>query len=102
MGLVQCHRVEYDDGDTANEDLRHRTYRLPNLKGDQVFNPDADAESPMYSYSVPGSKPGAALIGQRIEVWWAQDEAFYAGVIKSYKRVGTSLVAVSVSVPAND
>lgn len=98
---MQGHRVQYDDGDTANEDLRHRTYRLPNLAGDQVFNPDADAESAMFTYSAPGSKSGNALIGQLIQVWWAQDEAFYAGVVKSYKKVGTSLI-VKASVLLKD
>lgn len=34
-----------------------------------------------------GMRTGMALKGQRIEVWWAQDERFYAGVITSYKKV---------------
>lgn len=34
-----------------------------------------------------GMKTGMALKGQRIEVWWAQDEAFYPGIITSYKKV---------------
>ena len=34
-----------------------------------------------------GMKTGMALKGKRIEVWWAQDEMFYAGVVTSYKKV---------------
>lgn len=97
-GVWQGHRVEYDDGDIAFEDLSYRTYRLPNLTGDKIFNPDADVESPMVVHNgpSPGQKSGdalpvtvkgAKLIGQRIEVWWAEDEQFYSGVIKSYKKV---------------
>lgn len=102
----------YDDGDFHHENLTYRTYRLPDLSGDKVFNPEADAESlPMTnlgagsgtkkkkekdtSPSVPQAigkpngamKSGTALIGQRIQVWWAKDEEYYTGIIKSYKKV---------------
>ena len=108
--------MDYDDGDSLHENLTHRTHRLPDLAGDTVFNPEADAESPAVTYNgaasdakpggkadksggKPGSKSdmksggkagmkyGMALKGQRIEVWWAQDEEFYAGVVTSYKKV---------------
>lgn len=116
--MVQGHRVDYDDGDSLQENLTHRTHRLPDLAGDMVFNPEADAESPMVPYCGPdygaksgqkadmksGGKPGAkpggkagtksgmALKGQRIEVWWAQDEEFYSGVVTSYKKVHSLIV----------
>ena len=86
---MQGHRVKYDDKTWGLEDLNHRTYKLPGLTGDKVFNPDADAQSPLVAYTppTPGVKSGMALVGQRIHVWWAQDEQFYPGVIKSYRKV---------------
>lgn len=35
----------YDDGDEGIEDLHHKKHKLPELYGDEVFNPDADAFS---------------------------------------------------------
>lgn len=35
----------YDDKDVGFEDLQHKKHKLPDLAGDQVFNPDADAVS---------------------------------------------------------
>lgn len=86
---MQGHRVKYDDGTCEHEDLTHRAYKLPGLAGDTVFNPDADVQSPLVAHTppTPGAKSGMALVGQRIQVWWAQDEEFYPGVIKSYKKV---------------
>lgn len=86
---LQGHKVQYDDGDCHQENLKHRTYRLPGLAGSKVFNLEADAKSPLVLYTPPSSgvKSGTALIGQRVEIWWAQDEAFYPGVVKSYKKV---------------
>ena len=131
---MQGHRVDYDDGDCLHENLTHRTHRLPDLAGDTVFNPEADAESPAAidsgpapdakpgrkSDNKPGGRPGTksdvkhgsesdmkssgraalkygmALKGQRIEVWWAQDEEFYAGIVTSFKKV-TQLKMLSFS-----
>ena len=35
----------YDDGDVGLEDLQLKKHKLPDLAGDEVFNPDADAVS---------------------------------------------------------
>ena len=35
----------YDDGEVGLEDLQHKKHKLPDLAGDQIFNPDADAVS---------------------------------------------------------
>lgn len=114
--------MDYNDGDSLLENLMHRTHRLPDLAGAIVFNPEADADSPMVPCYGPdsgvksghkadmkpdgkpgaksggkaGAKSGMALKGQRIEVWWAQDEEFYSGVVTSYKKVHL-LIVFSIS-----
>lgn len=35
----------YDDEEVGFEDLQHKKHKLPDLAGDEVFNPDADAVS---------------------------------------------------------
>lgn len=35
----------YDDGEVGFEDLQQKKHKLPDLAGDEVFNPDADAVS---------------------------------------------------------
>lgn len=35
----------YEDGEVGFEDLQHKKHKLPDLAGDEVFNPDADAVS---------------------------------------------------------
>lgn len=35
----------YDDGEVGFEDLQHKKHKLPDLHGDEVLNPDADALS---------------------------------------------------------
>ena len=46
---TQClqgkHRVVYDDGEVGFEDLQQKKHKLPDLAGDQILNPDADAVS---------------------------------------------------------
>ena len=37
--------MRYDDDEVGEEDLQHKKHRLPDLYGDQVLNPDADAPS---------------------------------------------------------
>ena len=44
-GVQGKHRVVYDDGEVGTEDLQHKKHRLPDLTGDEVLNPDADALS---------------------------------------------------------
>lgn len=43
----------YDDGDVDFEDLQHKKHKLPDLAGDEVFNPDADAVSSSDSEDKP-------------------------------------------------
>lgn len=60
-------------------------------KSDVRPGPESDkkpaAKAGMKPGAKAGMKTGMALKGQRIEVWWAQDEAFYPGIITSYKKV---------------
>lgn len=35
----------YDDGEVGMEDLQQKKHKLPDLTGDKVLNPDADALS---------------------------------------------------------
>lgn len=43
----------YDDGEVDFEDLQHKKHKLPDLAGDKVFNPDADALSSSDSEDIP-------------------------------------------------
>ena len=54
----------------------------------------APAEAVAASFSVPGpgaeaeaapsAVPGPELVGQRVEVWWPDDKAFYKGTVKEH------------------
>ena len=83
-------RVAYDDGEGELLDLEREDFRI-------VSYPDEDLEHPKKRAKTQDTMPNIdlpSLVGKRIEMFWAEDNAWYRGRITGIVKPETGVVRV--------